>query len=302
LIDLNTLGVFYSAMAAVCMAIAPAFLKKGLEQISRSEMVTSRTIFFVASAAVLSLSEGRSMALPQSAGVAAFMILLTLSGNIMGDVSYFRAIQLIGMSRGITIASSYPIIVTLVSTLWMGEPLTLPVVMAPLLIVGGLVLLRREPGGASGNDRPSNPAGFLWALVAAFGWASMMLMQKWLITEKQIQPVTVTLWRSYSLFFICWTYWISSRLATGRTPAAIFRMGRSAWGWSAAAAVTGLGFSGFFFTKAMELLPVSVVTPISASSPLVTAAIGVLFMRERLTAPQWGGLLLILGGVISVNV
>jgi DME family drug/metabolite transporter len=302
LIDLNTLGVFYSAMAAVCMAIAPAFLKKGLEQISRSEMVTSRTIFFVASAAVLSLSEGRSMALPQSAGVAAFMILLTLSGNIMGDVSYFRAIQLIGMSRGITIASSYPIIVTLVSTLWMGEPLTLPVVMAPLLIVGGLVLLRREPGGASGGDRPSNPAGFLWALVAAFGWASMMLMQKWLITEKQIQPVTVTLWRSYSLFFICWTYWISSRLATGRTPAAIFRMGRSAWGWSAAAAVTGLGFSGFFFTKAMELLPVSVVTPISASSPLVTAAIGVLFMRERLTAPQWGGLLLILGGVISVNV
>ncbi|MGI6783240.1 MAG: DMT family transporter [Aminivibrio sp.] len=302
MIDLNTLGVFYSAMAAVCMAIAPAFLKKGLEQISRSEMVTSRTIFFVASAAVLSLSEGRSMALPQSAGVAAFMILLTLSGNIMGDVSYFRAIQLIGMSRGITIASSYPIIVTLVSTLWMGEPLTLPVVMAPLLIVGGLVLLRREPGGASGNDRPSNPAGFLWALVAAFGWASMMLMQKWLITEKQIQPVTVTLWRSYSLFFICWTYWISSRLATGRTPAAIFRMGRSAWGWSAAAAVTGLGFSGFFFTKAMELLPVSVVTPISASSPLVTAAIGVLFMRERLTAPQWGGLLLILGGVISVNV
>lgn len=289
-------------MAAVCMAIAPAFLKKGLEQISRSEMVTSRTIFFVASAAALSLSEGRPLLPPRSAGLVAFMFLLTLSGNIMGDVSYFRAIQLIGMSRGITIASSYPIIVTLVSTLWMGEPLTLPVLMAPLLIVGGLVLLRREPGGARPGDQPPNPAGFIWALVAAFGWASMMLMQKWLITEKQIQPVTVTLWRSYSLFIICWTYWISSRLRRGQNPAAIFRMGRSAWGWSAAAAVTGLGFSGFFFTKAMELLPVSVVTPISASSPLLTAAIGVFFMREKLTAPQWGGLLLILGGVVSVNV
>ena len=169
------------------MAIAPAFLKKGLEQISRSEIVTSRTIFFVASAAALSLSEGRSLLPPRSAGLAAFMFLLTLSGNIMGDVSYFRAIQLIGMSRGITIASSYPIIVTLVSTLWMGEPLTLPVLMAPLLIVGGLVLLRREPGGARPGDQPPNPAGFIWALVAAFGWASMMLMQKWLITEKQIQ-------------------------------------------------------------------------------------------------------------------
>lgn len=301
MIDLNTLGFFYSAMAAVCMAIAPAFLKKGLEKMTRLEMVTSRTIFFVAAAVALSMSEGRSLAFPDRAWLAAFMFLLTLTGNILGDVSYFRAIQLIGMSRGITIASSYPIIVTLVSTLWMGEPLTLPVVTAPLLIVGGLALLRREPGGSNRAERPSNPAGFLWALVAAFGWGSMMLMQKWLITEKLIQPVTVTLWRSYSLFIICWTYWISSSLWRGLNPAAIFRMGRAAWGWSAAAAVSGLGFSGFFFTKAMELLPVSVVTPISASSPLLTAAIGVFFMRERLSASQWGGLLLILGGVLAVS-
>lgn len=68
-----------------------------------------------------------------------------------------------------------------------------------------------------------------------------------------------------------------------------------------AAGTFGLAAGGYFSTKGIQLIPVSIATPITASSPLFAAAMGVLFFHERVRPVQWVGILCILSGVLAVN-
>jgi len=44
-----------------------------------------------------------------------------------------------------------------------------------------------------------------------------------------------------------------------------------------------------------------VATPITASSPILAAAMGVFFFHESMRPVQWAGILCILGGVLAVS-
>ncbi|MFN9719259.1 MAG: EamA family transporter [Planctomycetota bacterium] len=55
------------------------------------------------------------------------------------------------------------------------------------------------------------------------------------------------------------------------------------------------GSSWIFASFAMKHLPMSIATPIRATSPLWTISVAVVFMGERPTAVQWIGVIIILG-------
>ncbi|HCL78472.1 MAG TPA: EamA family transporter, partial [Synergistaceae bacterium] len=65
--------------------------------------------------------------------------------------------------------------------------------------------------------------------------------------------------------------------------------------------ITGMGLGGIVFTKGIELIPVSVGTAITATSPFIAAALGVLFLGETMRPLQYAGILSILVGVVAVS-
>jgi len=294
-------GVLYCCAAAVCWALGPVFLKKGLALMNHSEMGAARTFGFVGAALFFVMLEpGVSAGWPHPLPYLAVIFVSILIGNIVGDLAYFRSIEMIGVGRAVGTTSCYPLFVTAISSVWLGEAVTLPLVLGTLVMIAGLVLLK-SGGAQTSEPREVSGAGFFFALVAAVSWAAMMVLQKWLISVHSIHPASITLWRSFFLFSLSWLYWGTSSLRRGTNPMRIFAMSPKAWGWAIAAGTFGLAAGGYFFTKGIQLIPVSIATPITASSPLLAAAMGVLFFHERMRPVQWAGILCILSGVLAVN-
>lgn len=301
---MNITGILYCFAAAVFWAIGPVCLKKTLESMTRTETAAARTVIFVAVTVTYCLFSGDPLGWPYAPRLLPVTLLLTVSGNVLGDQSYFRALQLIGAGKAVSIASCNPILVALASTLWLGEPFTASLVLGLSFIMVGLFLLRSVPQKdgevPSSTDRVRSASGFLYAIVAAVGLAGMSLLQKWLLS-RGVTPGSVTLWRSYWLFAISWGYWAGVTTAKKEPPSTLFRKGRAAWLWATAAGATGMGLGGIAFAKGIELIPVSIGTAITATSPLFAVILGVMFLGETMRPLQYIGVLSILAGVVVVS-
>ncbi len=301
---MNITGILYCFAAAVFWAIGPVCLKKTLESMTRTETAAARTVIFVAVTVTYCLFSGDPLGWPYALHLLPVTLLLTVSGNVLGDQSYFRALQLIGAGKAVSIASCNPILVALASTLWLGEPFTASLILGLSFIMVGLFLLRSVPQKdgevPSSTDRVRSASGFLYAIVAAVGLAGMSLLQKWLLS-RGVTPGSVTLWRSYWLFAISWGYWAAVTTAKKEPPSTLFRKGRAAWLWATAAGAPGMGLGGITFAKGIELIPVSIGTAITATSPLFAAILGVMFLGETMRPLQYIGILSILAGVVAVS-
>ena len=74
------------------------------------------------------------------------------------------------------------------------------------------------------------------------------------------------------------------------------RVPRVAWGWLALSGV-GTGLSWLFYFRALKGGPVSVVAPLDKLSFAIAVGLGVIFLKERPTAPTLVGAAVIVVGV-----
>ncbi len=92
---------------------------------------------------------------------------------ILGRISAYTSIRLIGANRAVPIHSCNLLFAALLGIVFLGEPLTVSLVLAILLIVGGIILVS-TPGsskmGKSSMPEGSLVKGVLIALVAALSW------------------------------------------------------------------------------------------------------------------------------------
>ena len=296
-------GVLYSCGAAVSWALAPIFLKKGFAFMNLKEMSAVRTFGFVGASFMFALLDPQAFILWRfPAPLLSFILLNILTGNILGDVCYFKALDLIGVSKAVAVTCCYPLFVTFISFFLLGEPLTFPLLMGTVVMIAGLVMLKFGGGKEeSPRSKRGSRAGFLLALFAALCWASTMVLQRWLMNVHKLPPATVTLWRSFFLFAFCWGFWgWSTRDEPGKRRR-LLKAPPLAWGYAFAAGVFGLAAGGYTFAQAVKIIPVSVATPISATSPMIAAAMAVFLFKESMRPVQWAGILCIIAGVVYIN-
>lgn len=296
-------GVLYSLGTAVSWAIAPIFIKKSLVFMNRTELTASRTFGFVAASLLFCIIDPEAFVLWRfPSWLLSFVLLNIIVGNLIGDTCYFRSLELIGVSKAVGITCCYPLFVTFISFFVLGEPLTLPLVMGTTVMIGGLLMLKFG-GGVEEGPKGQRTAwvGFFLALFTALCWASTMVLQRWLLTVYDLPAATVTLWRAYFLFAFSWGIWA---LRTRKKPEERGRLlnfpGR-VWRYAFIAGVFGLAAGGYTFAEAVKIIPVSVATPISATSPLIAAGMAVFIFKESMRPVQWAGILCIIGGVIALN-
>lgn len=297
---MTMLGLLLGVLTACLWALSPILLKIGMRGVRMDDVNPMRSFGFFGGMTMIALISGSGGFIPSSMLAIPLALVNVYLGNVLGDYLYFGAIKELGVSRAVAVGSSYPLMVTAVSALWLKERPSVWHLMATLAIVAGLGLLRMERSSQEAASYPLK--GYIKAIGASLCWGVSIPITKWLVTAGGFSPVGANWWRSLGLLVITWGMWLAG---PGRRPArrrALMRMPLRTWLILNGSGAIGLALGGYTFAVALRTAPASLITPITASSPIITALAAVWFMGERLARHQWVGVgMVVLGsGVIGI--
>jgi drug/metabolite transporter (DMT)-like permease len=209
----------------------------------------------------------------------------------IGDTVFFESTRAIGLSRAMTIATTYPVGAALLAAAFLEEPLTIPVIVGSFLTLGGVALIVSvRPDDA----HPQRLAFGVWtALVASVAWAVSTAMMKLPLSE--IEPLTAQAVRlplaSALLWLTPWTWMAGSAMRkAGRGPLLTIAILSVVTAASSVLFVAGLKYAG-----------VAVGSVLSSTAPVFALPLGVMFLGERIAASTVAGVLLAVAGVVVLQ-
>jgi drug/metabolite transporter (DMT)-like permease len=188
-------------------------------------------------------------------------------GHFAGQNLWLFALTLIPLAQLFALEFSYPILVGLGATVFLGEKMTPTRALAALMGFAGILIVAR-PFGADGLS-----IGLLAAMACAFGFATSALFTKQLTRTVNVSILAIMFWM------------VTLQLLFGFVCAMMD--GSAAWltltdlPWVVWIALAGLG-AHFCLTKALSLAPASIVTPIDFLRLPVIGVVGMLLYGESL--------------------
>jgi drug/metabolite transporter (DMT)-like permease len=210
----------------------------------------------------------------------------------IGDTVFFESTRAIGLSRAMTIATTYPVGAALLAAAFLDEPLTIPIIVGSLLTLGGIALIVRV--GSDDNPRPERLSFGVWmALLASVAWAVSTVMMKLPLSE--IEPLTAQAVRlplaSVLLWMTPWTWGAAGAMRkAGRGPLVTIGV---------LSAVTAA--SSVLFVASLKYAGVAVGSVLSSTAPVFALPLGVIFLGERIATSTVLGVLLALAGIVVLQ-
>lgn len=280
-----TLAVFpsldlraWGALCALASAAAWALIGLAARALAPYLNALSVNLFRSAGAAVLLggvvVTSGRAGHLAHlSPGAWASLAGSVVVAFAVGDTAFFEATRRWGLGRALTVSMAYPLLAALLGLLWLGEPLTLRLVTASLVTLGGLALIV----GGDADARPSaeRRAGLRLAVGAAAAWAVSAALMKPPLAE--VDPLTVQAVRlPLATFVLGVTPW--ARGATRRVrahPRQVLPLLLALSFLTALSAVT--------FVAGLKYAGLALGTVLSSTAPLFGLPLAALGLGERLT-------------------
>jgi transporter family protein len=233
-------------------------------------------------------------AIPPSAW--SWLVVSVLGLLVVGDTLYFRAMDLAGVSWAMPVAAINPLWVVLMAAVFVGEPLTWPLVVGALLVIGGVILVSRSTAGG-GEEQPVDPGarrkGLLMALLVSVLWAAGLTALKpatagihSVVANSVRQPLGALLLLLLSL--------------RGERWRALKRLDRKSWAVIAVASLVGTGLGTLFFIMAVQMAGAGRTAVLTSTSPLMAVPFSMLWLHERPTRWTLAGTLLTTTGVALV--
>jgi drug/metabolite transporter (DMT)-like permease len=221
---------------------------------------------------------------------------LTLTVSIVaaigiGDTVFFESTRAIGLSRAMTIATTYPVGAALLAAAFLDEPLTIPVIVGSCLTLGGVALIVSV---RPDDSHPQRLAFGVWtALVASVAWAVSTAMMK--VPLSEIDPLTAQAVRlplaSALLWLTPWTWSAGSAMRkAGRGPLVTIAI---------LSVVTAA--SSVLFVASLKYAGVAVGSVLSSTAPVFALPLGVMFLGERIAPSTVAGVLLAVAGVVVLQ-
>ncbi len=222
---------------------------------------------------------------PQALG---FLLGSTLCSIVVGDSLYFLAAARIGVARALPIASSFPLLTTIGAVTLLGEPFTPALLAGSGLIVLGVALIGGERAPRSGRI---DPIGLALAGLAACMWAGSGLFLGPAL--QVLDPIAANLVR----FPIATVFFMGYVVAVRPAETIDTRLL-----WLTIAAAVGTLGSAVLFLAGISGAGVARGVALNATSPVFSAVLAVLLLKEPLSRRGASGVVCsVLGTILLVS-
>ena len=282
---------FYALANAFLFALHNIFTKKALRYSNPATGVISSlliNIVFLWTMALI-LVPISSITL---ASVAIFVVVGFFQPGLTRLLTY-KGINTLGVAITDPIRASTPLFSALMAIVFLGEQITLPIIVATFMIIAGIILLSWR----SDAMKLTGSAMFLWYPIAASALAgASQVVRKFGLAAVPHPFLAAAVTATSSLFVSVITLWYVEK--TQET----WKMNRNCFGWFLAAGITiSLGMTCIYY--ALDLGKVSVVIPVSSTGPLFSLLLTWLFLRdvERVTPRIVMSAALMVGGVVLIS-
>ena len=296
--DNSLIAVVFSFLAALGFASGAILVRIGTQRVSAA----TTAFFTVLTGAILLLVLAFAFHLPDILALApttwAWFALMGAMAYPIARVLVNRAIMVVGASRASAMSAFQPVFALALGVSFLGERPTLLVGLGtPVVVLGLLLVFLSEPGdGSSRQVFSRKTVGYLLALGAAAAFGSRDVISRHVVSELAPPLVAAAFALAlggFMLFAMTHRGVVDSLRIGPRKYVAICGL---------AGLVLGLAVAALF--QALSRAPVTVVSPINASSPLITLVLAHLFLKrlESINLLLMVGTLLSVGGVVMVVV
>lgn len=205
----------------------------------------------------------------------------------------YKGIDTLGVALTDPIRASTPLFSAIMAIIFLGEQITLPIVIATIMIIGGITLLSWQ----SGSMKLVGSALYLWYPIAASALAgASQVVRKFGLAAVPHPFLAAAVTASSSLVISLLTMRYVERSQVS------WRMNRQCFWWYLAAGIV-ISFAMTCIYYALDLGKVSVVIPIASTGPLFSLILTALFLRdvERVTLRIVISAAMIVSGVAMIS-
>lgn len=202
---------------------------------------------------------------------------------------YMKAINLTSIGVAVVLLYTAPTIVMLLSILLFHEQMTKRKVFVLIMTLCGCGLVT----GILEGGFAITPLGFLVGMGSAFGYALYSIFGTFAL-RRGYNPMTISFYTfllaSVFMVFCVNPVYVAQEITNkGQWPLAI----------SFALMTTVLPY--LCYTKGLSCLPASKASVTATIEPVVAAVLGILVFKESVTIPKIGGIVLVVGAVVLMN-
>lgn len=291
----NSVAIGYAVGASICFAIAPILYKTASKNYSPISSNLIR-LFFPLVALILtvwyqdlfnSLYEIETIILY-------YLILAGITNLALADTVYFKAINYVGVARAVTITATYPIF----AIIFTGETISPRVALGILAVVMGIYLVAKEREAKLEHNSEKKDFNLVIGIglctATACLWGFGLALLKKALT-KDISTTVVNLIRLFSAMMFQFVIMMGMKTHTdfkklSRRDFAILSLG----------GIIAMYFGSLFLYEALARETATVVTPISASSPILSTIFAFIILKEHLSVKGMFGVLITVAGIIIV--
>ena len=289
-----------AAIPAEFFALANAFLFAFHNMLTKKAMRYSNPATGVISSLLINIVFLWSVSIlfvPLSSLTSASILIFVVVGFFQPGLTRlltYKGIDALGMAITDPIRATTPLFSAMMAIIFLGEQITLPIIVATLMIIAGITLLSWR----SGSVKLAGSAVFLWYPIAASALAgASQVVRKFGLAAVPHPFLAAAVTASSSFVVSLLTLWYVEKSQE------TWKMNRQCFWWFLAAGITiSLGMVCIYY--ALDLGKVSVVIPISSTGPFFSLIFSSLFLRdvERVTGRIVISAAMIVGGVLLLTI
>jgi uncharacterized membrane protein len=282
---------FYALANAFLFALHNMFTKKALRYSNPATAVISSlliNIVFLWGVSILFVP----LSSLTSASILIFVVVGFFQPGLTRLLSY-KGIDALGVAITDPIRATTPLFSAAMAIIFLGEKITLPIIVATLMIIAGITLLSWR----SGAMKLGGSAVFLWYPIAASALAgATQVVRKFGMAAVPHPFLAAAVTATSSFVVSILTLWYVEKSQE------TWKMNRQCFWWFLAAGITiSLGMTCIYY--ALDLGKVSVVIPISSTGPFFSLILAAIFLRdvEKVTLRIVISAAMIVGGVVLLT-
>jgi drug/metabolite transporter, DME family len=205
----------------------------------------------------------------------------------------YKSIDTLGVALTDPIRATTPLFSAMMAIIFLGETITLPIVVATFMIIAGITLLSWR----GGSMKLVGSAVFLWYPIMASALAgATQVVRKFGLAAVPHPFLAAAVTATSSLVVSILTLWYVEKSQE------TWKMNRQCFWWYLAAGIT-ISFGMVCIYYALDLGQVSVVIPIASTGPFFSLILTAIFLRdvERVTVRIVISAAMIVGGVVLLT-